>query len=317
MLLQGDVPTGDHLARVFPWWSLGQANIPNASPNGFPFVVRGFGAQRANEPRFLNDKPWPISVTEIRIWSDDLLGTNFLENVVWEVETDFQGHIFSKWMPTPVLNTHDDRFTMGEMHTGTFKLPAPFYIQPGYLFRMIFDPDFANAAAFQRTFDVSLHGRDPNTGASISSGQTVTLPAAGGAVIPIEVNFDENRDSTVRAMWLEEIRFGAVAMVGTQALPNPFQNMLVSMRPPNGPMWTKDRYTPVFSLFEQVSVQNAFGVGVGINPVTIHRPEAPYPLRPGDKMTIQGMYEGAAAIGRAAVVFALVRGYQLGDRGDA
>lgn len=282
-------PVGAEVASKFPWWRTG--HVATAGDELYEkLIFEGRGGQQL----FINDKPWPIYIDELRFWATEEIGetvlqmpTSLMERTAFKIKTDILGEIVHTWMPGSTYNTENHRHLVGPQNGMIFTLPENYYLQQGEAFSVnLFTQDTYWKELY---YQLGLRGCDPNNQSPITMlSKILQLPdgAASPAPGPLVVTFDDGRDEGIRNMWIRDFVIANQDIAGSDGnYPTPvWERVWAHFYPPQGPQWSDDIWTPLIALADQVYSHPSSGI---YNAPVIHRPKSPYVLLPGHSLTVE------------------------------
>ncbi len=314
-----EIPVGGDVSNLFPWWRTGVIDLgeDGATPTDgrrFTFAPGGLDLAEGQrrEPHLKNDQPGPVAVQEVRWWSNqpftstgqDAYQGDFLDGMSIQMDTDLLQGVIQEWIPCKAMHTEEERLFYGGQWAGVISLRTPYFVQAqqqfGLRMRVRRDPAIAAFSWAPETYiDIQLRGSDPLTGVPVSYDKRIEMPpVVAGTGEPREYDyfFDDDRDAPIRDMMLTDIAFGSVSMQTTTPTAMPWlalDPIDIKFLPPTGPSWTSDIFTHLAQgLFDDVG--SCYLIEAGSEAVrypVIHRPKAPYVLRPGDSFRIHAMWD--------------------------
>jgi len=287
------VPVGRQIASKIPWWSSSKVNIVDASSGGgSEFPIPG----QANREIFArNQYAWPLHITEIRMWTTPItLDTgrssywNSMKKTAFKFKSSRHGYLNSKWLPGMCFNTETDRHLMGYQNGIVFTLPADMYLSVGQT--PLVEMHALNTNLDSRYIQTAMRGYDPTTDSPIVvNGRLDTVGTA--ATQAIVFAYDDERDQSVRDMWVRDFTFCTVSHDSTGYSRDPWANISARFFMAEGPHWCMEEITPFTGLADQVP---AFNLGdensyetYYPDPPVIYKPVVPFVLLPGDLFTVE------------------------------
>ena len=287
-----NVPIGRQVAQKIPWWSSSKVNITDANGSGGNEFQ--FPGQANSEIFARNQFAWPIHVSEIRMWTHPItVGSrttywDTMKRVAFRFKSSRQGYLNSKWLPGSAYNTETDRHLMGFQNGIVFTLPTDMYMSRGVTPLIEFYS--LNANLDSRYIQTAMRGYDPTTNTPIViNGRLDTIGTTANRAIVFA--YDDERDQSIRDMWIHDFTFATVSHDATGYSRDPWTNISARFHMPEGPHWCMEERTPLIALADQVPAFN-LGDETGEetyypDPPTIHRPVTPYVLLPGDLMQVE------------------------------
>lgn len=269
-------------ATYAPWWRYTEFVLPTGAAIGTTWEM----LDPANRvPAIRNDQKWPVFVQEVR-WQ---LYPTVISNIRTadfgaKVHSDLQGAITGRHVLLGAFMTDDRAFLY---NTGTpfavVRLPERYQQSHKGTFVIKLMPQSADCAG--RQLDICLRGYDPINKTPIVLNKRHTTGAPNQETT---VTFDDDRDGSVRDMWIEDIAFGCVTMYYNVAAAgtDPFDDLMVRFEPNAGPRWTSNPWTPISMLSEHLCGDLAT---LTVEHWAIHRPMAPYPLNAGHALRVNMM----------------------------
>jgi hypothetical protein len=280
---------------------------------------------RGGQQLFINDKPWPIYIDELRFWATEAIGGGsapslpvaMMERTAFKIKTDILGEIVDIWMPGSNYNTENDRHLVGPQNGLVFTLPANYYMPQGEAFSVqLFTQD---TYWKEQYFQLGLRGCDPtNQSPIVMLSKMLQVPDGGGAAGPgpLVVTFDDGRDEGIRDMWIRDFVIASkdnAEADGNYTKPV-WERVWAHFYPPQGSQWSDDIWTPLSALADQVQSHPASGI---YNAPVIHRPKSPYVLLPGHALTVECQIQFDLTLDESfpdeAWIWAHARGWQEGS----
>jgi hypothetical protein len=312
---------GGAAAVEYPWWRTGMAFLPVAA------VVTELqhvdAPQGSLEAAFKNTTPHDVLIDKL-VFTAPIWGEyKELMNTLVQITTD-EYQVIKLWLPVTTLHTEEDRYIYGAQHGQTFRLPAPYSLTAPSILRLRIQ-NMTNLSGFDTGvvgvhLIVTLQGYNPIDRDPIVMAKRLVLPAFGAYAY---LSFDENRDGSLRDMVIEKITFAVDDyFMSDGVLPPPqgpsgamfsfWSGLGIRFDTPEGPEWSNDSNSPLFSLFEQFQVYDpsAASPEQGYYPVAYHRPITPYVLKPMQSLHIKVLNY----TGHHPVVTVLAIGRQKGGR---
>lgn len=316
---QRDIPSGANVAGVFPWMLQGEFDHDTVGNQG------RFTVNPRNES-FKNKVDGKIEIHEVRlVFSEDYLDRDdhvltYTDRSPWariQMNTSNR-NLIEQWIPAKCLGNrpHDVQF---KPKIGTkFRLPAPYFLQHSARFRIdlrlppnmltfVDDEDETVEVLHDVHLDIALRGWDPDNHVPAAMNKTVAMPAALGAVT--SVSFDEEMDTALRHMVIDDIAFGfsdinldgeAIGHFNIYGPGGPPYHVDVRFHPNTGPEWVdgNDGWIRLAGICGPPPMTWTSRTGVTTYfPYIVHRPEAPIVLGPKDEFNMLLRMERDAATG--------------------
>jgi len=288
-----EIPSGNNVARWFPWWRTVtetlSANVSRLIP------------QNTRDPSsFFNNSDKDVYIDEIRMritpssWSQWIYNST---GTLIKLSIPDRREIISDWIPWMSLQTSPESILLGEMDSYVYKLPAPYFLRRDQLFLMDFQYD---ANVFVNTGDVGqvlkdqyammmgLHGVGQRDKQPID----LVMPVYGWQNFGPDntsyqtIAFDERRSHALRDAWITHLTFGSALKSNDGEILNA---IMVRPNPPAGPAWHRNEF------FRLDEIAHQIGSDHHALDYMIHRPKVPYVLHKGEGMLVELLYSDVVA----------------------
>lgn len=303
-----DIPSGKDVAKVFPWMAQGQFNHLTAGNNTGRFTIL------PRSESYKNKTPGEIEIHEVRLLFarafDDRDKTIITyDDESWDARIQMHTSrraLIEKWIPARCLGNRPHDVQFKQKIATKFLLPVPYFLQYAARFKidLRLPPDMvAFSVGGEETevlsgvyLDICLRGWDPETKVPVVMNKQVRMPTALGNVTV--VSFDEEMDTALRHMWVEDISFGFVnPNVDSAAVPDfdiygpggPPYHVDVRFHPTTGPEWVEgnDGWIRLSGIAGPPTMTwTADTDATTYFPYIVHRPEAPIVLKPKDEFNL-------------------------------
>jgi hypothetical protein len=254
-----------------------------------------FPGQANSEIFARNQFAWPIYLSEIRMWTHPITldsgRANYwdsMKKTAFRFKSSRHGYLNSKWLPGSTFNTETDRHLMGFQNGIVFTLPTDMYMSHGVTPLVEF---FAlNTNLDSRYIQTAMRGYDPTTNKPIViNGRLDSIGTTADRAVVFA--YDDERDQSIRDMWVHDFTFATVSYDTTGFSRDPWTNISARFHMPEGPHWCMEERTPLIALADQVPAFNLGDENAAQtyypDPPTIHRPVVPYVLLPGDILQVE------------------------------
>lgn len=210
-------------------------------------------------------------------------------------------NLIEKWIPARCLGNRPHDVQAKPKIATKFRLPTPWFLQFAARFKidMRLSPNMSTDEGREIlssvNVDVALRGWDPENNVPVVMNKQETMPAALAAA-PTTISFDEEMDTALRHMVIDDISFGFVnpfiggaADFSSHGPGGPAYHADVRFHPNTGPEWVEgnDGWIRLSGIsappsMTQMTVANA----VNYFPYVVHRPESPIVLKPKDEFNM-------------------------------
>lgn len=304
--LEGSVPSGSEVAKVFPWWAAGAVNMPFASVIGtinyVDFSWDMFGGFGASPKPARNNLAGPLKIHHIRFYGNRLAdGAGVQLAGVTRMAARIKigsEYLNSDFIPLQAFSTHQRQNSTGQLSQHTIKLPTPYYLQRGHTFGLEIRNN--NAGFNANEVDISLRGWDPVNNTPVVMNKAADLPTAAGQRF-VSFKFDEDRHAALRDIRITDICFGWTENDGSVLAPpfaDPVLNYDVRIQPPTGPRWTEQSWTCLAGLVTTVGARpNYTAPNPYYFPMVHYQPEKPIILAANSEIQIAVRMLDATASG--------------------
>jgi len=307
-----EIPTGNKVARWFPWWRTVTQTLSDSVRRIIPNETR-------DPTSFFNNSNKDVYIDEIRMRVIPSAWDSYIYNqtaVLVKMSIPDRREIISDWLPWAALQTSPESMLLGELDNYVYEFPAPYFLQRDQLFLMDFQydanifvngDDVGNVVKEEYALMMGLHGFGQRDKEPIS----LVMPAYGwqdgepDATSFQTIAFDDRKSHPLRDAWITHLTFGSAIRTNSTEI---LQAVMVRPNPPAGPAWHRQEFYRLDEIAHQVGSDHAG------QEFMIHRPKVPYVLHKGEGMVIELLYDAViAAAGVDSEVTITMLGRQEGE----